>query len=235
MRSVAYGNRNRGRSMWLGKAEGQADYGRHVISGRVIVTVSVILSLLAVVFALATRWSLTANLRTQSQSGSSRLNGAAVWSSGTRPAPEIRLRDQAGERFSLAGQQGKVVVLTFLDSKCTTLCPMEASQLKAVGRQLAGMKIPVELVVVSTDPEGDTPSSVTAFAARSGWNGIWSWHWLNGPANVVSGVWHAYDVSVNSQGHTVAVYVIDRSGYERVGLEVPFQPDVLGGDIRALA
>ena len=42
----------------------------------------------------------------------------------TRQAPDFTLTDQNGDRVSMAGLRGKVVVLTFMDPHCTDICPL---------------------------------------------------------------------------------------------------------------
>src|SRR5215472_8407944 len=41
-----------------------------------------------------------------------------------RAAPGFTLTDQAGKKISLAGFRGRTVVLTFMDSHCTDVCPI---------------------------------------------------------------------------------------------------------------
>ena len=63
-----------------------------------------------------------------------RLHGDAVWAAGARPAPPMRLRDQHGRAVSLAELRGRVLLVTFMDSHCTTECPVEGHQLAVVQR-----------------------------------------------------------------------------------------------------
>src|SRR5438067_7576492 len=41
-----------------------------------------------------------------------------------RPAPNFMLSDQFGRPVSLSSYRGKVVILSFDDSRCTTVCPL---------------------------------------------------------------------------------------------------------------
>ena len=43
---------------------------------------------------------------------------------GGRPALDFRLRNQFGQPMSLSQFRGKVVMLAFEDSECTTICPL---------------------------------------------------------------------------------------------------------------
>jgi cytochrome oxidase Cu insertion factor (SCO1/SenC/PrrC family) len=163
------------------------------------------------------------------------LAGQAVWADRTRLPPPLNLPDQNGQVFSLAAQSGKVVVVTFMDTACTTLCPLEGRALASARAQLPA-SAPVELVVVSTDPAADTPAAARAFAARSGWNGRWQWHWLLARPGQLARVWHAYGVSVSSSlAHTSVLYLIGKDSYERAGLVVPALPQEIVTDLRQLA
>ena len=91
------------------------------------------------------------------------LYGQATWRSGEVPAPPFQLRDQHGRIVRLTALRGRPVVLAFMDSLCTSECPIEAAQFAAALRPLSGSAKP-RLVVVSVDL-ADTPASV-ARAAR---------------------------------------------------------------------
>ena len=66
-----------------------------------------------------------------------------------------------------SGLRGKVVVLTFLDTKCREACPIIAGQIARTWSLLT----PAErgqtvAIAVSTDPRDDTRPSIRAFLAR---------------------------------------------------------------------
>lgn len=118
------------------------------------------------------------------------LHGDTVWPPGAQRAPQFTLRDQDGRAFSLRAQRGKVVVLTFLDSRCTSLCPLEGRDLARTERRV-GESGRWELVVVSVDPIGaDTPASIRAFARHADWPPT-GWHWLVGSRRGLHAVWAA--------------------------------------------
>src|SRR2546427_2272589 len=98
-----------------------------------------------------------------------------VMPAGKVAAPDFALSDQASQPISLHSFRGKVIGLTFLNSHCHDLCPIEADQ---IGRMERGLSkgAPFVLVVVSVAPGTDTPSSVRTFAGSHGWIG--EWHWL---------------------------------------------------------
>jgi protein SCO1 len=162
------------------------------------------------------------------------LRGDAVWGAGARPAPPLNLRDQRGQLTTLAALRGRVLLVTFMDSHCTTECPVEGHQLAVVQRAFAQARRP-EIVVVSVNP-ADTPQSARRFARRRGWRG--GWRWLMGSQAQLQRVWHAYGIEVDPTSHDIvhsaALYIVDRRGDERSGYVAPFLPKLVTADVRAL-
>ena len=64
------------------------------------------------------------------------LRGQITWPAGAKPAPGLSLRDQSGTTTSLESLRGRVVLLTFLDSKCVRECPIEGHVLGDVFRRM---------------------------------------------------------------------------------------------------
>jgi protein SCO1 len=164
------------------------------------------------------------------------LRAQATWSPGGKRAPSFRLRDERGAPLSLSSQRGKFVMLAFLDSRCHGECPVEGRALATVGRRLAGTT-DVELLVVTVDPWADTAASARAFASKSGWT--LPWHWLLGRPAQLRPVWSSYQIAVRPTKadilHTLALYLIDRRGYQRAVYLFPFVPTEVASDARALA
>jgi cytochrome oxidase Cu insertion factor (SCO1/SenC/PrrC family) len=163
------------------------------------------------------------------------LHGQAVWDAGKRPAPAFALRDQARTVVSLAAQRGHTVVLAFMDPLCKQECPIEGRELAASERQVAPAERPV-LLIVSVNPKA---TAADARAAARNWGIAGDWHWLLGGQAQLARVWRAYRITVVASTHDIvhstAVYVIDKRGFERVGVIAPFLPQFVGDDLRALA
>lgn len=167
------------------------------------------------------------------------LHGQGVWTAGERPAPAFALRDQHGALVSLASLRGRPVVLTFLDSRCTSECPVAGRELGSIMRRLPAASRPA-LVVVSVDPKGDTPRSIAHALAKWHLTGPWTVHWLNAPTRArVARVWRAYHVQVeattNDIVHSLALYLIDRRGNERTAYLFPFLQSFVQTDLARLA
>jgi cytochrome oxidase Cu insertion factor (SCO1/SenC/PrrC family) len=165
-----------------------------------------------------------------------RLRAQVEWPAGSRHASPFRLVDQRGRVVSPATVRGSQVLLTFLDSRCRSMCPLEGRELAAVARGLTPAERPV-LLVVSVDPWGDTPQSERAFAARAHWH--LRWHWLNGSERALRAVWRTYAIAVKPTradvSHSAALYLIDRDGFERAGYLAPLHAADIVSDLRALA
>jgi protein SCO1/2 len=152
------------------------------------------------------------------------------------PAPDFRLQDQDGKPVSVSALRGRVLAVTFLDSHCKQLCPLEGDQLGQVQRTL-GSNFSLSLLVVSVAPATDTPASERAFAAAHHWTG--DWHWLTGSSDQLAQVWKAYSIAVQNAPddilHSSVVYLIDRDGYERAGWAAGLEPNLLARDVRILS
>ncbi|HXC77206.1 MAG TPA: SCO family protein [Candidatus Acidoferrum sp.] len=164
------------------------------------------------------------------------LGGGIVINAHSVQAPDFTLRDQSGATVSLAGLRGSVIALTFLDTQCLNLCPLQASLLGTVQTDL-GSRTPFSVVVVSVKPAADTPSAIATFATAHGLGG--HLFWLNGTPSQLANVWNSYGVAVQvangDLAHSSVIYLIDRSGFERVGFADVPDPAAVESDIRILA
>lgn len=99
------------------------------------------------------------------------------------------LLDQDGRTVRLADDVvgDRIVVVDFVFTTCTTVCPILSTRLARVQAGLgerAGRE--VRLVSVSIDPARDTPARLKAFAARFGAGPGWTW--LTGEVDAVERV-----------------------------------------------
>jgi cytochrome oxidase Cu insertion factor (SCO1/SenC/PrrC family) len=211
---------------------------------------SAVLALVVAGVALAALLALSPD----SNGAAARSNGAGSgpglrWTLHGTSAPAVRLPDQDGRMTSLAALRGHPVLLTFLDSRCTNLCPIEGAQLAAVQRRLPPAQRP-QLVIVSVNP-ADTRASVARFVREAGWTQ--PWRWLLGTRETLGPVWRAYHIGVRLRHgqavqtgkatirvagdvvHTIALYVIDPKGQERYGYLPPFRPAAVAAAVKSLS
>lgn len=152
------------------------------------------------------------------------------------PAPSFRLIDRTGEPLSLEDLRGKVVALSFVYTRCPDVCPLIIGQYLAIQDSLGDLvDDSVALVLVTTDPEWDTPQRLQEFTrAIEG-----RWHFLSGERGQLEEVWRDYDVyvTVNPQEivqHEYKVFLIDRQGMIRYRYGGLFNPEDAVSDIRSL-
>lgn len=154
------------------------------------------------------------------------------------PAPDFQLSDQSGKPVSLSGLRGKVVVLTFLYTRCPDVCPLTAEHLRAAGQDLGSSMTQVTFVAISLDPNNDTPDAVKAFNQE---HGVGNLVYLLGTQAQLQPVWAAYYVAAvpdplhpNVVSHSTRVIVIDKTGKQRVNMDSNFDPPDLVYNVRAL-
>jgi cytochrome oxidase Cu insertion factor (SCO1/SenC/PrrC family) len=80
--------------------------------------------------------------------------------------PGFELPSYRGARVSARELQGRVVLLTLLDSQCTDACPILASVIaRSVDRLSEDERAQVRALAITGDPAEDTPASVRRFLA----------------------------------------------------------------------
>lgn len=130
------------------------------------------------------------------------------------PAPGFTLTDQFGRRVSLSSLRGRVVLLAFTDSQCTTVCPLTTAEMVDAKRLLGPAGAGLQLLGVDANPTATTLADVRAYSQVHGLTD--RWRFLTGSLAQLRSVWRAYHVDVQiEQGqidHTPALYVIDRQG-----------------------
>ncbi|MBU6409999.1 MAG: SCO family protein [Verrucomicrobia bacterium] len=133
------------------------------------------------------------------------------------PAPDFVLQDQHGRMTSLAGFRGKVVVLAFVDSQCTTICPLTTESMVEAARLLGTNADQVQLIGINANPSARRVADVAAYTRAHGMEG--RWRFLTGPLPDLKRVWRLYHVYVaavhNDIDHEPIFYLIDGRGRER--------------------
>lgn len=75
----------------------------------------------------------------------------------------LAFQTQDGKPARLVDWKGHKVVLAMMYASCQSACPMIMGKLKAVESTLKQQKVPVDFVVVTLDPEHDTPETLRAY------------------------------------------------------------------------
>jgi cytochrome oxidase Cu insertion factor (SCO1/SenC/PrrC family)/thiol-disulfide isomerase/thioredoxin len=133
----------------------------------------------------------------------------------TRPAPDFALTDQFGQSVSLHSFRGKVVVLAFNDSECTTICPLTTAAMLQAKAMLGHAGDQVQLLGVDANPAATSVQDVASYSQLHGM--VHAWHFLTGSLPALRRVWKAYSIGVQitrrQVDHSPALFVIDPSGH----------------------
>ncbi len=133
------------------------------------------------------------------------------------PAPNFALTGQFGQPVTLNAYRGKTVVISFVDSQCTTICPLTTSTMTAAVDSLGPDSSRVQLLGINANPLALSVSDVHAYSQAH--DLLYRWDFLTGSKARLSSVWrdyHVYTAAIgNNIDHDPAVIVIDPAGHER--------------------
>lgn len=148
---------------------------------------------------------------------------------------DTQLTDQDGRQLRLLSDVvgDKVVLVSFVYTHCTTVCPVVSHVFSQVQAQLGDqLERQVRLVSLTVDPARDTPSRLKAYSAQYGTRT--GWLWLTGaPPDVTAALKGFGTYTANFENHPALVMVGDgRTGqWTRIyGFE---DPVVLVAKVRA--
>jgi cytochrome oxidase Cu insertion factor (SCO1/SenC/PrrC family) len=131
-------------------------------------------------------------------------------------APGFTLTDQFGKKVSLSSFRGKVVVLTFNDPLCTTICPLTTTALLRAKQLLGPAASDVQLLGVGANPEATQVKWVRDYSRVHRMTN--KWRFLTGSIPELRRVWREYYIEAavmnGAIDHTPATYVIDTRGRE---------------------
>ncbi|MCI0549937.1 MAG: SCO family protein [Anaerolineae bacterium] len=160
-----------------------------------------------------------------------------VFSEGTPPyegteltgeAPDFQLADQNGSAIKLSDFRGKVVVLTFMDSKCKDTCPLTGAHFrKAYGQFNQNEASQIVFLGVNVNVEANTVADVLETTRAWHLDEIPNWHFLTGSREDLEPVWKDYGAAAmpNPDGsitHTPGTFLIEPSGQKRWYISTPF-------------
>lgn len=146
----------------------------------------------------------------------------ASYLAGIEPAPELGLTDQSGHVVRVADLRGRVVLLSFVYTRCPGACPIVVHKYEELAQAFSArgwLGDRVRLVLVTLDPEHDTPAALWEFADQLKASND-QWHFLTGsPAQIRQAldryhIWRARrpDGVID---HVLRIYLIDNHGQVR--------------------
>ena len=124
-------------------------------------------------------------------------------------------RDEGGRSVRLEEWRGRCVVLAMAYTGCQRTCPATFAALDAIQRHATEHDKTIEVVVVSLDPDHDTPAALATFRRRRGLS-AGNWHFLTGSladtrqlADLV-GIW--FSKPEDHIFHSFRIVVLDPAG-----------------------
>ncbi|MBV6391178.1 MAG: hypothetical protein KPEEDBHJ_00386 [Anaerolineales bacterium] len=134
------------------------------------------------------------------------------------PVTDFTLQTSNEEVFRLSDQKGKIILLFFGYTSCPDVCPVTLATFKQVYDNLGEDAQQVRFVMITADPDRDTPDKVAEYAARFNPEFIG----LSGDMTALDSIWKELGVFVEKQetgsaagylvSHTSSVYVLNQSG-----------------------
>jgi protein SCO1/2 len=217
-------------------------HGGLALKRRDLVVLVAGLAVLGVVLALV----LPGSAPVKGPGGVSTVHGdqyAGLALSRAQPAPPLALNNYLGTPVNIASYRGKAVLVTFLYTHCPDVCPLIASHLHtALLAMPAAERSKLQIIAVSVDPRGDTPSTVAAFLSAHEMTG--RMQYLIGSAASLKAVWRAWGIASAAEAsagnpdlvaHSALVYGITAHGKIAEIFQANFAPSEIVHDARILA
>lgn len=137
-------------------------------------------------------------------------------------APDFALRDVRGEVVRLSSYRGRVVLLAFVFTTCSSACPLITQQMALLQQALKEASLfgnRVVLFSVTVDPLNDTAEVLEKFAKTFGADPV-GWRFLREEPARLEPVLHRYDEWTKRFGrgeidHPARVFLIDIAGNVR--------------------
>jgi protein SCO1 len=158
----------------------------------------------------------------------------------SKPAPPLALRNYLGQPVTLAEYRGKAVLVTFLYTHCPDVCPLITANLRVALNLLGAKAAKAQIIAVSVDPRGDTPSAVAGFLRAHGMVG--RMQYLIGSPAQLAPTWAAWSVGSTREvgqpdlvDHSALIYGISASGRVTTLYPSSFEPEQIVHDVPKLA
>jgi protein SCO1/2 len=126
--------------------------------------------------------------------------------------PPVTLISQDGEEVALAAaiDEGKDVMMNFIFTSCTTICPVLSASFDEVDQRMESRGQEIDLISISIDPEYDTRERLAAYAERVGADE--SWRFFTGERDTILLLQKAFDTYRGNKMNHVPLTFIKRAG-----------------------
>ena len=136
-----------------------------------------------------------------------------------QPAPDFELTASHGQKVSLQDFEGKLVMLYFGYTFCPDVCPATLSELRGALELLGGQADEVQTIMISVDPERDTPEMLAEYVAHfhPSFMGVTGTPEEIAEVATLYGIFYEAHEGTEATGylvdHTATVLVIDQDGH----------------------
>lgn len=122
--------------------------------------------------------------------------------------PNVTLLNQDGKRVNLRTlvEAGKPVIINFIFTTCTTICPVLSAGFANLQQELGGDADRVQLISISIDPDHDRPEQLKEYQAR--FKGGAGWEFLTGSRDEVGRVLKAFDAFIVDKMSHEPLYIL---------------------------
>jgi protein SCO1/2 len=155
-----------------------------------------------------------------------------------RPAPDFSLRGSDGAELELGRYRGKVVVLAFGFTSCSSVCPATLATLAEARKELGAEGDDLQVVYVTVDPERDDAERMHDYLAKFDPAFVGG----TGSAEELEAVRKEYGIHASRMdagssytlAHSSYTYLIDRAGKLRALMPYGRTPDDYAHDLGIL-
>jgi protein SCO1 len=150
--------------------------------------------------------------------------------------PQVGLVNQHGKTASFDKEldDGRAVIVNFIFTSCTAICPVMTQIFAQVQDKLAGTRDNVHMVSISIDPEYDTPARLLAYAKE--YRAGAQWDFYTGTNDAILAVRRAFDAARgNKMNHAPLTLMRAAAAKEWVRLDGFASADRIVQEYRAMA
>src|SRR5256714_15485887 len=149
--------------------------------------------------------------------------------------PAITLVRADGKSVPLPGEldHGRPVLLNFIFTTCSSICPLTSRTLEEFQRKLGREASQVHLMSISIDPEQDTPASLSVYARK--FHAGPEWQYYTGSVAASIAAQRAFDVYRGEKmSHTAVTLMRSAPGKPWLRIEGFVTPEELFDDYQKL-
>lgn len=124
------------------------------------------------------------------------------------------LEDSHGRSFSLTSYKDNLLVVNFIYTRCSTICPAQSVSLRSLYEQLTSEQLDqVRFISITLDPEHDSPQVLREYARRYGYEKK-NWRFVGGDTDAVKRVLNSFNIMALPRAsteihHTTQIYLIE--------------------------